>query len=466
MIVDTATGKQRRELTKGRLTSYSPGGLAFGKDGAKLYYRFLDKIVEYEVATGKALRIYEIRAGDISSSPDGNTLLTAGGRLRFFDVSGKEIASLLDDSEIVSAEAHAFAVKLVERYGGKVLRDEKQPGQPVIAVSLSRVPFPDGKKGGLSPASWPSDVLKELKQFKQLASLDLSGYWGVTGKGFIEWKELKHLTTLQLGGTDVTDAGLKELKELKGLNELSLQRTAVTDAGLSELKELKQLTKLDLTGTKVTDAGLKELKDLKELKELFLLRTQVTDPGVKELQKALPTCKIHWGAAKGDDLAKLVEELGGKITRDDTQPGNPVIGVNLARNKRVTDVDLKALKEFKQITTLDLKFSPVTDAGLKDLKELKQLTKLYVGGTEVTDEGLKELKELKQLTTLDLGATKVTDAGLKELKELRQLQELILTSCSNVTDAGVKELQEALPKCKIKALTPPIERRRPIRRGT
>jgi Leucine-rich repeat (LRR) protein len=40
------------------------------------------------------------------------------------------------------------------------------------------------------------------------------------------------------------------------------------------------------------------------------------------------------------------------------------------------DQDLEKLKEFKQLTSLDLHFSNVKDAGLKELKELKQLTTL------------------------------------------------------------------------------------------
>src|SRR5213082_3475982 len=87
----------------------------------------------------------------------------------------------------------ASAVKAVEKLGGKVTRDDKLPGKPVIGVNLA--------------------------------------------------------------GTQVTDAGLKELKHLKQLTSLNLIHTPVTDAGVKELKELKQLTSLSLHGTKVTDAG-------------------------------------------------------------------------------------------------------------------------------------------------------------------------------------------------------------------
>ena len=124
----------------------------------------------------------------------------------------------------------ASAVKAVEKLGGKVTRDDKLPGKPVIGVNLA--------------------------------------------------------------GTKVTDAGLKELADLKQLTTLGLDSTQVTDAGLKELTHLKQLTLLDLNHTKVTDAGLKELKDLKQLTRLNLADTKVTDDGVAELQKALPGCKI------------------------------------------------------------------------------------------------------------------------------------------------------------------------------
>src|SRR5881398_2547136 len=83
------------------------------------------------------------------------------------------------------------------------------------------------------------------------------------------------------------------------------------------------------------------------------------------------------GAARADEASavKAVENLGGKVTRDDKLPGKPVIGVNLGHTK-------------------------VTDAGLKEWKDLKQLTSLALNSTGVTGTGLKELADLKQLTSL------------------------------------------------------------------
>src|SRR5213082_54737 len=83
------------------------------------------------------------------------------------------------------------------------------------------------------------------------------------------------------------------------------------------------------------------------------------------------------GAARADEASavKAVENLGGKVTRDDKLPGKPVIGVDLNSSK-VTDASLKELKDLKQLTTLDLWHTQVTDAGLKELADLKQLTSL------------------------------------------------------------------------------------------
>jgi hypothetical protein len=166
----------------------------------------------------------------------------------------------------------------------------------------------------------------------------------------------------------------------------------------------------------------------------------------------LSGCSVQSSPPPIEPAAKLVEDLGGTITRDDKQPGKPVIGVNLSGHgphREVTDADLKELKQFKQLTTLNLHDrGNVTDDGIKELAELKQLTLLDLGNTKLTDAGLKELKDLKQLTTLDLMNTQVTDAGLKVLKELKQLTTLYLRN-TKVTDAGVKELKEALPQCQI-----------------
>jgi hypothetical protein len=117
----------------------------------------------------------------------------------------------------------ASAVKAVEMLDGKLTRDDDAPGKPVVTVELTGSKVTD-------------DVLKELKDLKQLQTLGL-GATGVTDAGLKELKSLKQLHTLILLGTDVTDAGLKELKDLKQLKTLVLSKTKVTDAGITDLKK-------------------------------------------------------------------------------------------------------------------------------------------------------------------------------------------------------------------------------------
>src|SRR5947209_5505897 len=155
------------------------------------------------------------------------------------------------------------------------------------------------------------------------------------------------------------------------------------------------------------------------------------------------------GAARADEATavKAVENLGGKVTRDDKLPGKPVIGVNLPATK-VTDAGLKELKHLKHLTSRNLVGTDgggegayegqkaVTQAGLKVKQELKQMIEVNVVCNEVTDVGLEEMQHLKQVTSLNLICTGVTDVGLKELKDLKHLTSLNLAGCRQVTDAG------------------------------
>ena len=102
------------------------------------------------------------------------------------------------------------------------------------------------------------------------------------------------------------------------------------------------------------------------------------------------------GNARADDAedkaVAFFEKLGGKVTRDDKQPGKPVVGVKLL-NSEVTDAAIKELAAFENLTYLGLCNTQVTDAGLKELATLKNLKTLGVDGPHMTDVGIKELQK-------------------------------------------------------------------------
>jgi hypothetical protein len=147
-------------------------------------------------------------------------------------------------------------VAALQKIGARILRDQKQPGSPVVGVDL----------GGVSGAR--DADLRQLTVFPRLSFLGLSG-------------------------TGVTDRGLKDLAALKQLQVLVLSRCGVTDRGLKDLAAVPRLRELDLSGCKgVTDMGLQDLAGLKDLQKLNLKDSGVTDLGAAELKKLLPQCEV------------------------------------------------------------------------------------------------------------------------------------------------------------------------------
>ncbi|MCH8921945.1 MAG: hypothetical protein IIA67_02215 [Planctomycetes bacterium] len=112
--------------------------------------------------------------------------------------------------------------------------------------------------------------------------------------------------------------------------------------------------------------------------------------------------------------------------------------VNLYETK-VTDADLKYLKELTYLVELNLSDTNVTDAGMKPISQLNRLEDVDFYGTKITDAGLQHLSGLERLRHLNLGNTNVTDAGLEHLADLRKLEWINLHN-TQVGDAGLEHL--------------------------
>jgi hypothetical protein len=107
-------------------------------------------------------------------------------------------------------------------------------------------------------------------------------------------------------------------------------------------------------------------------------------------------------AGAGPDQAQekavaRLEKLGGKVIRDDNQPGRPVIEVILL-NSPVGEGDLACLKDLRHIRSLDLGGNRITDAGLVQLGALKELQELRLS-LGVSDARLGHLEELTAIPT-------------------------------------------------------------------
>src|SRR5262245_21599181 len=171
---------------------------------------------------------------------------------------------LLPASGSVEDTAEAKAVAAIEAIGGKVERDGKKEGKPVLGVDLS------GSKP-MTPEKWES-VLTRLADCKQLRTLKVAHRSClVTAAGLKAIATCTRLESLDLSGADMGGRGLKVLAACKQLRTLALADCALTDATLKELTALKQLHSLTLNANPhLTEAGLKELSALKELRTLHL----------------------------------------------------------------------------------------------------------------------------------------------------------------------------------------------------
>ena len=103
-----------------------------------------------------------------------------------------------------------------------------------------------------------------------------------------------------------------------------------------------------------------------------------------------------------------IERLGGTVERDNQLPGHPVTRINLAqrpgelRSRTFEDQDVQLVRQFKDLTQLNLSDCHVTDRGLEALGGLKNLTELDLSFCFITDRGLKVLREFRKLTSLRL----------------------------------------------------------------
>lgn len=107
-------------------------------------------------------------------------------------------------------------------------------------------------------------------------------------------KDMKNLTVLYIGHTQVTDAGLAPLKDLKNLQGIHLENTGVTDAGLAHIKDLENIDDINLEETKVTNEALIYLKGFKKLHYIMIDNTTITAAGVAELRKSFPKANIYY----------------------------------------------------------------------------------------------------------------------------------------------------------------------------
>jgi serine/threonine protein kinase len=203
----------------------------------------------------------------------------------------------------------------------------------------------------------------------------------------------------------VKDSALAAFDGCKDITLAYLVGTQISNAGLMHLANCTNLASLDLAGTKVDDDAAPIIARFKKLKDLSIDSTSITPKGAREIAKALPLCRIQYGAtfepATEDDrlAAEFVLASGGRL------------GANYS------DTELKSIpKELFRLTSVDLAGSTAaTDAELDRFKNCKSLERLNLSGTPVGDPGLAAITEFTKIVRLDLRKTKVTEKAAAAL---------------------------------------------------
>ncbi|SHJ94761.1 c-type cytochrome domain-containing protein [Pseudozobellia thermophila] len=91
------------------------------------------------------------------------------------------------------------------------------------------------------------------------------------------------ISRLDLGGTQVTDAIVEQLRSLPNLTVLKLDHTKITGKNIGALKDLRHLRTINLTGSDF-QADIQVFSDFKNLKKVFLYKTKTNFNGVRSLK--------------------------------------------------------------------------------------------------------------------------------------------------------------------------------------
>jgi Leucine-rich repeat (LRR) protein len=134
--------------------------------------------------------------------------------------------------------------------------------------------------------------LQYINRFKSLISTLIPHLARPSGELLRHIKDFKRITSLDLSGVALRDEDLRHLSSLTTLQVLDLGGSPITGQGLAHLKALVNLKYLRLTGTSVTDEGLMSLIPLEQLTDVVVTQTNVTEKAIERLESEMPRLKL------------------------------------------------------------------------------------------------------------------------------------------------------------------------------
>ncbi len=273
------------------------------------------------------------------------------------------------------------------------------------------------------------------------------------------FKLLKHLSQLNMNGTNFGDEGVGSLAAFPLLESLSIGDTRITDNGMDKLPPLARLNNINLNGLRLSEKGLCNLSRYPSLQDVSVAFLRFNDRSMRCLCSLSRLRGIDFGESDvpHDTLTYLA-----RLPR--------LKDLLLRRILSLTAEDLRGLSQLKNLRKLDLSQTNCTDdtikylppylnnvslastklksKGIRQLSTHTSLSEIDLAMTELSDESLRDLATMPNLGFLRLEATKVSDASVPTLASMKRLEELDVTG-SRMTPGGVARLRKRMPFCNI-----------------
>jgi len=136
------------------------------------------------------------------------------------------------------------------------------------------------------------------------------------------------------------------------------------------------------------------------------------------------------------DSTDWITSLGGKTQKD--RAGN-VVAVSL-RGSWIYDAQMIDLAGMRRLQKLDLSHTRISDEGMHYLKDAPGIVDLNLFYAEqVTDQGMSAVRDWKNLTRLNVRGTRISDGTLEIVSHLTQLEALDIAN-TTITDNGLDYL--------------------------
>ena len=302
----------------------------------------------------------------------------------------------------------------------------------------------------LSNTDLVDDAFTEIAKLPNLTNLSFSGCVFLTDKGISALAHHGSLESIVASSCGITDASTEALSTIGSLEHLWLDDTYVRSiAALAACKKLKWLSISSqdvpiedvLLFSKHKECSIQIQDPSNEREQLsFLSRGCASEPIQYVTSTELASMAGETIGGNGDSLA--LHGLVGLSAKHLENFGCDFDDVSLARSQVHGDV-FKFLRNWSMLRSLDATMCTVTEADLQAIGELRDLTSLELGGTEIDDRGMRGIQTLSKLRKLSLGKTRITPQSLEVIKCFKRLRLLTLPF---IPDANfLIEVLEACP---------------------